>query len=177
MAGATDTTRFEHAEPILRVSDMGVSVRYYTNVLGFGKADWSTDDFAFVSRDGAGIYLCRGSLGQPGTWAWVGGRSKSMWKTRMGMSCASVLSHSQIDHSMSGPSSTARSSIHSPALTCVATGPRTPGRPHDAGTRAERLFRASSVSAFSLLELPLPFHAAKWMASRISVSYRWQAES
>jgi hypothetical protein len=65
MAAATGTTRFEHAEPILRVSDMGVSVRYYTSVLGFVKADWSTDDFAFVSRDGAGIYLCRGSQGQP----------------------------------------------------------------------------------------------------------------
>jgi hypothetical protein len=34
MAAATDGTRFEHAEPILRVADMSVSVRYYTNVLG-----------------------------------------------------------------------------------------------------------------------------------------------
>jgi hypothetical protein len=25
-----------------------------------------------VSRDGAGIYLCQGDQGQPGTWAWVG---------------------------------------------------------------------------------------------------------
>jgi predicted enzyme related to lactoylglutathione lyase len=72
MSAATDTTRFEHAEPILRVSDMGFSIRYYTNVLGFVKADWSTDDFAFVSRGGAGIHLCRGSQGQPGTWVWVG---------------------------------------------------------------------------------------------------------
>jgi len=72
MAAATDRTRFEHAEPILRVADMAVSVRYYSDVLGFVKADWSTDDFTLVSRDGAGIYLCRSSQGQSGTWAWVG---------------------------------------------------------------------------------------------------------
>ena len=64
-----------------------------------------------------------------------------------------------------------------PALACVAAGPSTPGRPHDAGTRAERFLRASSVSAFSLLELPLPFHAAKWMASRISSETRtWRQD-
>jgi hypothetical protein len=43
MAAATDTTRFEHAEPILRVSDMGFSIRYYTNVLGSRDPDDLTD--------------------------------------------------------------------------------------------------------------------------------------
>jgi hypothetical protein len=37
-----------------------------------------------------------------------------------------------------------------PALACGAAGSRTPGRHPDAGTRAERFFRASSVSAFRL---------------------------
>ena len=65
-------TKFEHAEPILRVSNMDASVLYYTQVLGFVNAEWGSDDFTCVSRDGAAIYLCRGSQGQPGTWAWVG---------------------------------------------------------------------------------------------------------
>ena len=72
MVAAPEKTRFEHAEPILRVSDMAASVRYYSEVLGFVNADWGTDEFTIVARDGAGIYLCRGSQGQPGTWAWVG---------------------------------------------------------------------------------------------------------
>ncbi len=65
-------TRFEHAEPILRVEDMAVSVRYYVDVLGFDAAPWGTDEFTSVLRDGAAIYLCRGAQGRPGTWAWIG---------------------------------------------------------------------------------------------------------
>jgi catechol 2,3-dioxygenase-like lactoylglutathione lyase family enzyme len=65
-------TRFEHAEPILSVTDMASSVRYYVEVLGFRNADWGSDDFTAVTRDGACIYLCRGAQGQRGTWAWVG---------------------------------------------------------------------------------------------------------
>lgn len=65
-------TRFERAEPILNVRDMSASVRYYVDVLGFRNADWGSDDFTAVTRDGASIYLCRGGQGQPGTWVWVG---------------------------------------------------------------------------------------------------------
>jgi len=65
-------TKFEHAEPILRVSDMRASVRYYTEVLGFVNAEWGSDDFTAVLRDGAAIYLCRAAQGQAGTWAWIG---------------------------------------------------------------------------------------------------------
>ena len=64
-------TRFEHADPILSVRDMTVSVRYYVDILGFRNADWGNDDFT-ATRDGACIYLCRGEQGQPGTWAWIG---------------------------------------------------------------------------------------------------------
>jgi len=67
-----ERTRFEHAEPILRVSNMATSVRYYTEALGFVNAEWGTDYFTLLSRDGAGIYLCQGSQGHPGTWAWIG---------------------------------------------------------------------------------------------------------
>ena len=72
MTTAHERTKFEHAEPILRVSDMAASVRYYTQALGFVNAEWGSDDFTLVSRDGAAIYLCRGAQGQYGTWVWVG---------------------------------------------------------------------------------------------------------
>ena len=72
MTTVPERTKFEHAEPILRVSNMAASVRYYTEALGFVNAEWGSDDFTCVSRDGAGVYLCRGSQGHAETWAWVG---------------------------------------------------------------------------------------------------------
>lgn len=63
---------FEHAQPILRVRNLPASVRYYVDVLGFSNAAWGSDTFTFVSRDGAGLYLCEGGQGEPGTWAWLG---------------------------------------------------------------------------------------------------------
>jgi predicted enzyme related to lactoylglutathione lyase len=65
-------TRFEHADPILSVASMARSVRYYVDVLGFTNAEWGSDDFTCVTRDGANIYLCEGDQGQAGTWVWVG---------------------------------------------------------------------------------------------------------
>ena len=65
-------TRFEHANPILSVADLARSVRYYVDVLGFINADWGTNEFTCVTRDGASIYLAQGSQGQPGTWVWLG---------------------------------------------------------------------------------------------------------
>ena len=65
-------TRFEHAEPILRVSDMSRSLRYYVDVLGFKNAEWGGRTSLGISRDDAGIYLSEGDQGQPGTWVWIG---------------------------------------------------------------------------------------------------------
>jgi catechol 2,3-dioxygenase-like lactoylglutathione lyase family enzyme len=65
-------TRVETIDPILRVEDMGRSVRYYVDVLGFREADWGTDDFTYVGLDGRGLYLCRGAQGRGGAWVWVG---------------------------------------------------------------------------------------------------------
>jgi catechol 2,3-dioxygenase-like lactoylglutathione lyase family enzyme len=72
MADPRDRTRFEVSAPILRVADMRESLRYYVDVLGFRNADWGTDGFTCVTRDAAGIYLCAGGQGCPGTWAWIG---------------------------------------------------------------------------------------------------------
>jgi catechol 2,3-dioxygenase-like lactoylglutathione lyase family enzyme len=65
-------THFENSAPILRVADLPASVRYYVEVLGFRNADWGGDGFTCVTRDAAGIYLCRGAQGCAGTWAWIG---------------------------------------------------------------------------------------------------------
>jgi catechol 2,3-dioxygenase-like lactoylglutathione lyase family enzyme len=70
--GKSTGTRFECANPILKVSDMSRSLRYYVDVLGFTNAEWGGDDFTCVSRDEASIYLSSGDQGQPGTWVWVG---------------------------------------------------------------------------------------------------------
>lgn len=63
---------FEGSAPILRVENMAASLRYYVNVLGFEAANWGNAEFTFVSRDGAGIYLCQGGQGQGKAWAWIG---------------------------------------------------------------------------------------------------------
>jgi predicted enzyme related to lactoylglutathione lyase len=65
-------TRFESADPILRVEDMAAAVRYYAEVLGFQPVSWGNDDFTSVRRDRAGIYLARGDQGHTGGWAWIG---------------------------------------------------------------------------------------------------------
>ena len=65
-------TRFERADPILRVEDLQRSLRYYVDVLGFTNAEWGGDDFTCVSRDAASIYLSEGDQGHAGTWVWIG---------------------------------------------------------------------------------------------------------
>ena len=69
---STTKPNLEHADPILRVANMAVAVKYYVEVLGFRNADWGHDLFTFVNRDKAGIFLCQGNQGQPGTWVWIG---------------------------------------------------------------------------------------------------------
>lgn len=65
-------THVEHIDPILRVEDMQRSLRFYVDVLGFDRAPWGTDEFAYVGRDEHGIYLSRGAQGHGGAWVWVG---------------------------------------------------------------------------------------------------------
>jgi len=65
-------TKVECANPILNFANMARSVQYYVEVLGFTNAAWGGDDFTYVTRDNAGIYLSEGDQGQPGTWVWIG---------------------------------------------------------------------------------------------------------
>lgn len=64
--------RFECIDPILRVENMAASLGFYVGILGFANAPWGTEDFTHVTRDGRGIYLCRGGQGHRGTWVWIG---------------------------------------------------------------------------------------------------------
>src|SRR5579871_982007 len=68
----SDRVRFENSQPILRVENMQLALRFYVEVLGFENASWGGDDFTSVSRDGAAVYLCRGAQGRGGAWIWIG---------------------------------------------------------------------------------------------------------
>ena len=58
-------------DPILSVSDMQRSLRFYVDLLGFKNAEWGDDDFTCVSRDGCNILLSKGHQGHPGTWIYI----------------------------------------------------------------------------------------------------------
>jgi len=72
MAEAKPARVFECIAPILRVENMQASLRFYLDILGFTNASWGNDEFTSVSRDGTGLYLCRGGQGQGKAWIWVG---------------------------------------------------------------------------------------------------------
>lgn len=71
-AAYPDRVRFEGSQPILRVESMETALLFYVDVLGFENADWGTEGFTSISRDGAAIYLCRGNQGRGGAWIWIG---------------------------------------------------------------------------------------------------------
>jgi len=63
---------FEGSVPILRVRDLEASLDHYGRVLGF-TVDWHEPGvMASVSRGRAGLMLCHGDQGNPGTWVWIG---------------------------------------------------------------------------------------------------------
>lgn len=63
---------FEGSQPILRIENMKASLDFYVGKLGFENANWGDSEFTYVSRDRAGIYLCRGSQGAGAAWVWIG---------------------------------------------------------------------------------------------------------
>ncbi len=66
------SVRFEGSQPILRVENMQAALDFYVNQLGFTNAPWGTDEFTSVTRDRAGIYLCKAGQGRGGAWVWIG---------------------------------------------------------------------------------------------------------
>lgn len=63
---------FGGCQPILRVEDMGVSLKFYDEKLGFRSAPWGDEWFTSVQRGRARIYLCQRSQGLGHAWAYVG---------------------------------------------------------------------------------------------------------
>ena len=59
-----------HLNPILAVSDLNVSIAFYTENLGFEQRHSFGDppDFAIIGHGEHEIYLCLEGQGQPGTW-------------------------------------------------------------------------------------------------------------
>jgi catechol 2,3-dioxygenase-like lactoylglutathione lyase family enzyme len=59
-----------HINPILNVSDLQASIKFYTEVLDFELLATYGDpaDFGIIRWDEHEIYLCVNGQGQPGTW-------------------------------------------------------------------------------------------------------------
>ncbi|WP_406051482.1 VOC family protein [Kribbella sp. NBC_00889] len=59
-----------HINPILNVSDLRASIKFYTEVLDFELLGTFGDpaDFGIIRWDDHEIYLCVNGQGQPGTW-------------------------------------------------------------------------------------------------------------
>jgi catechol 2,3-dioxygenase-like lactoylglutathione lyase family enzyme len=57
--------------PILRVSNLEASFRYYEEALGFTR-QWEDGGFGCVQRGQASLMLCEGGQGHLGGWVWIG---------------------------------------------------------------------------------------------------------
>lgn len=68
----SSSVEFENSQPILNVANLKASVDFYVNRLGFRNAEWAMEEFTYVSRGRAGIYLCQQGQGRGGAWIWVG---------------------------------------------------------------------------------------------------------
>ena len=64
--------RIENVSPILYVTDMSISLKFYVDILGFTNAEWGDDNFTSIHRDNKGLYLCKSGQGLAGTWIWIG---------------------------------------------------------------------------------------------------------
>ena len=68
----TTAIKIDGITAILDVKDMVISRRFYIEVLGFTEAEWGTDNFTYIERDKASIYLCQGAQGCKGSWLRIG---------------------------------------------------------------------------------------------------------
>ena len=67
--------------PVLPVRDLGRSIRFYTETLGF-KLDWGGGDRSIicsVSKDDCHIMLSQSADGRPGVWVWIGLEDDSLF--------------------------------------------------------------------------------------------------
>jgi uncharacterized glyoxalase superfamily protein PhnB len=67
-------TEFRRVTPILRVTDLDLSLKHYADVFGF-TVNWRDDDgnsFASVCRGECHLFLSSGDQGHAGSWLWIG---------------------------------------------------------------------------------------------------------
>ena len=74
MATVPSAVEFGGVTPILRVSDMALSVHFYTGILGFTLhfVDNDGNAFASLSRGKTNLFLSVGDQGHYGSWLWIG---------------------------------------------------------------------------------------------------------
>jgi uncharacterized glyoxalase superfamily protein PhnB len=63
---------FGSAAPVFRVKNVGESIAYYLNALGFELRWRAEDTFACVARDKCSIFLTSDNQSQPRMWIWIG---------------------------------------------------------------------------------------------------------
>ena len=76
---ANHTKNVENTIPILGVKDIGASIVFYTETLGF-KLDWQTDLLCSVSRDGCAIMLSHNDQRNCHSWVWIGLHNDSLFE-------------------------------------------------------------------------------------------------
>lgn len=69
----------EQLDPILNVSDIAASLRFYVDLLGFANAPWGDDNFTCVGKQTRSIYLCKNGQGGGKTWIWMGVDDAQAW--------------------------------------------------------------------------------------------------
>lgn len=68
----------EYIIPVLPVRELGKSISFYTEILGF-KLDWSGDVVCSVSRDGCAIMLSMAVKPAGSAWVWIGLEDDSLF--------------------------------------------------------------------------------------------------
>ena len=69
---AAPAIQFQGLTPIIHVSDIVASMKYYTEVLGFENHWGIVNGFASISRDRCHFFLCEGDQGHVGSWTYIG---------------------------------------------------------------------------------------------------------
>lgn len=75
----TPERQIECTIPILPVSDLGRSIHFYSQTLGF-HLDWNAGAICSVSRDGRAIMLRETGSGEARAWVWIGVESDAVFQ-------------------------------------------------------------------------------------------------
>jgi uncharacterized glyoxalase superfamily protein PhnB len=68
----SSTNRFGSPIPVFRVKDVGASIAYYVETLGFDLRWRANDGFACVGREQCALFLTDDNQSKPRMWVWIG---------------------------------------------------------------------------------------------------------